>query len=241
MSIQQVQKYTSRSIRRQRIRCRLQAIEIIFSVLITLELPSQIVIRPVLGVLEIVFPVRRRLSDVDDCAWNSLSSQEIGNFAVHEGRVSAGSGILNYATTERAERGVGGPEGPEDGGGGGVRTFGQQLVGDFVDESADISFWCKFLKSVTTYDSRPRTSEILCPSFRTLVLIWPMELTKWTPIIHSSTESSTSREKSWRCLMRAEETSRLRASVLGPIVSIQCWVKLGSNLDCAIVVDVRCR
>jgi hypothetical protein len=99
------------------------------------------------------------------------------------------------------------------------------------------SFWCNLEKREGTYDSRPRTSEILCPSFRTLVLIWPMELTKWTPIIHSSTESSTSRAKSWRCLMREERTSRLRASVLGPIVSMQCWVKLRSNLDCAIVMD----
>ena len=40
--------------------------------------------------------------------------------------------------------------------------------------------------------------------------------------------------------MREERTSRLRASVLGPIVSMQCWVKLGSNLDCAIVTDVWC-
>jgi hypothetical protein len=88
--------------------------------------------------------------------------------------VSTGSGVLDNATAERTEWGVGRPEGAEDGGRCGVCTFGQELVGNFVDESADMSFWCNFEEREGTYDSRPRTSEILCPSFRTLVLIWPM-------------------------------------------------------------------
>ena len=57
----------------------------------------------------------------------------------------------------------------------------------------------------------------------------------FTPNIHSSTESSTSRAKSWICLMRAPRTNRSRAGVLGPIVSITCLVKLGSNLEAGLV------
>jgi hypothetical protein len=54
--------------------------------------------------------------------------------------VSAGSRILDNTTTERTEWGVGRPEGAEDGRGGGVCAFGQELVGDFIDEPTDISF-----------------------------------------------------------------------------------------------------
>lgn len=82
-----------------------------------------------------------------------------------------------------------------------------------------------------TYDSSPMTSEIRCPSFLTFVLICPMELMKCTPNIHSSTVSSVSRAKSWTCLIRQDRTSRFRGVVLGPMVSMTCWVKFGSNLD----------
>jgi hypothetical protein len=85
---------------------------------------------------------------------------------------------LDNATAERTEWGVGRPERAKNGGGGGVCAFSQELVGNFVDESAEISFWYKFEEYIGTYDSRPRTSEILCPSFRMGVLIWPIELTK---------------------------------------------------------------
>jgi hypothetical protein len=159
VSIQQVQKYTSGTIRRQLIRCRLQVIEIIFSVLVTLELPSQIVIRLVLGVLEIVFPVRRCLPDVNHSTRNSLSSQEIGDFAMHQGRVSTGGGVLDNVTAERTEWGVGRPEGAKDGRRSGVCAFRQELVGNFVDESADVSFWCN-LKNVRVHTIRDQGRQI---------------------------------------------------------------------------------
>ena len=88
-----------------------------------------------------------------------------------------------------------------------------------------------FIIEGCTYDSSPITSEIRCPSFLTFVLIWPMELMKFTPIIHSSTLSSVSRAKSWTCLIKQPRTSRFRGVVLGPMVSMTCCVKFGSNLD----------
>lgn len=91
-----------------------------------------------------------------------------------------------------------------------------------------------------TYDSRPITSHILWPSFLVGVLAWPMELMNCTPSIHSSTESSTSRVKSWMCLMRDDKTSLFLGVILGPIVSMTCWVKLGSNLCSAIVASMWC-
>jgi hypothetical protein len=173
---------------------------VVFPIGISPELSSQVVIGLVLWVLEIVFAVGRCLPDIDDCIWDSLASEEIGHLAVHERWVSAWGGVLNDAASELAEWGVWGPEGAKDGGGGGiVAVFAQKLVGNFVDESADVNV--SNLKVVRNwnreaYDSRPITSDILWPSFLLESEICPIELMKLTPIIHSSTLSSTSRAKS---------------------------------------------
>jgi hypothetical protein len=73
---------------------------------------------------------------------------------VHEGRVSTGSGVLDNATAERTEWGVGRPEGAEDGRRGGICAFGQELVGNFVDESADILAFGVILKNVRVHTIR---------------------------------------------------------------------------------------
>lgn len=136
MSIQQLQQHTGRSIRGQRVRRRLQAIKVVFSLVVRSKLPSQVIVALVLRVLEIVFPVGGRLPDIDHGVGDALAGQKIGDLPVHEGRVSAGRGVLDDAAAELAEGSVGRPEGAEDGGGGGVgAVLGHELVGDFVDES----------------------------------------------------------------------------------------------------------
>jgi hypothetical protein len=78
-----------------------------------------------------------------------------------------------------------------------------------------------------TYDSNPSTSQSNCPSLRLSVLIWPAQFTSETPAAHSSTVRSISRAKSWRCLISAGMTSRIRGEAPGPIASITLWVKRG--------------
>jgi hypothetical protein len=78
-----------------------------------------------------------------------------------------------------------------------------------------------------TYDSNPSTSQSNCPSLRLSVLIWPAQFTSETPAAHSSTVRSISRAKSWRCLISAGMTSRMRGEAPGPIASITLWVKRG--------------
>ncbi len=75
VSIQQFQQNTSRPIGRQRVRSRFQAVEVVLSILVGLELSTQVVVRLVVWVLEIVFSVRRCLPDIDYSTWNSLSGQ----------------------------------------------------------------------------------------------------------------------------------------------------------------------
>lgn len=79
----------------------------VFAIGIRPELSTQVVVGLVVWVLEIVFAIRRCLPDVEYRVWDALSGQEIENFAVHEGWVTARSGILDNAASEFAERGVG--------------------------------------------------------------------------------------------------------------------------------------
>jgi hypothetical protein len=113
VSIQHLQQHTSRTICRQRVRCRLQAVEVIIAVGISPELPSQVVIRLILWVLEIVFPIRGRLPDVDNSIWNTLASCKVCNFAVHQGRVSTWGRVLDDASAGLPERGIRRPEGSQ--------------------------------------------------------------------------------------------------------------------------------
>jgi hypothetical protein len=135
MAIKKIQQKARRAIGRQGIGRRAQAVEMILAILISPELPPQIVIRLILGVLEIVFAVGARLPDVDDDAGDALLGGEVGDGAVHEGDVALVR-VLDDAAAQLAEGGVGTPEGAQDGGGGGEDAgFGGDFVGDFVDEA----------------------------------------------------------------------------------------------------------
>jgi hypothetical protein len=110
MAIEKIQQNTRRAIGRQGISRRTQAVEIILAILISPELPPQIIIRLILGVLEIVFAVGARLPDVDDDAGDALLGDEVGDGAVHEGDVALVR-VLDDAAAQLAEGGVGAPEG----------------------------------------------------------------------------------------------------------------------------------
>lgn len=84
--------------------------------------------------LEVIFPIRTRLPDIEDGAWNPFA-REVPDSAVHERHASAlGRGIHDDAPAQLAERCIGRPEGPQDGRGSWVGArFGDDFVGDFVD------------------------------------------------------------------------------------------------------------
>jgi hypothetical protein len=136
MPIQKIQQHPRRPIRRERIRRRLQTIKMILPLLIRSKLAPQIIIALVLRVLEIILPIRRGLPDIEDGIGDSLSCDEIRDGSVHARHQPVRRHVLDDAGAEVAEGSVGGPEGPEDRGGGRVdAVLGDELVGDFVDEA----------------------------------------------------------------------------------------------------------
>lgn len=111
------------------------AVEPVPALLVGAELGAEVVGSLVVRVLEIVLAVGRRLPDVEDGAGDGLAGQEVRDSAVHESDAAIKVGFLDDGAAELTEGSVGGPEGPEDGRGGGVDVaFRDDLVGDLVNE-----------------------------------------------------------------------------------------------------------
>lgn len=87
--------------------------------------------------LEVVFPIRTRLPDIENGAWYPFT-REVPDCAMHERYASAlGRGIDDDALAQLAKGCVGRPKGPEDGGRCWVGAcFGYDFVGNFVDQSS---------------------------------------------------------------------------------------------------------
>ena len=121
---------------RKRVRCRTQTVEMITPLTIRLEFPSQIVIHLILRVLEIVLPVRGSLPDIDHSSSHRLLRHKIYHSPLHQRHLALVR--AHYDTVAiLAERGIGAPEGAEDGRrGGDFVSLGRKLVFDFVDEPA---------------------------------------------------------------------------------------------------------
>jgi hypothetical protein len=100
------------------------------------------------------------LPDIKHSSGDAFSGQEIRDFAVHQSWVSAWCWVLDDAATEFAEGGIRRPEGAENGRGCGVCALGEELVGNFVDESMKLSGTTQSAPAGNSYDSRPSTSEI---------------------------------------------------------------------------------
>lgn len=136
MTIQKLQQHARRPIGWQTVRCWLVHVKVVIAICICAEFSSQIVVRLVLGILEIVFAVRGRLPDVNNGIWNSLAGDQIDDFAVHQGGLTTGVWVLDDGAAELAEGSIGRPEGTEDGGGSWVdAVFGYEFVGNFIDKS----------------------------------------------------------------------------------------------------------
>lgn len=120
----------------QRVGGWLVAVEPILALLVAPELSAEVVGCLVLGVLEVVLAVGARLPDVDDGSGDGLLGVEIGDDAVHQGRLAMGVGVDDDGAAVVTEGGVGGPEGAEDGRRGGLLAgLVDVLVGDLVDEA----------------------------------------------------------------------------------------------------------
>src|SRR5690606_35382980 len=105
----------------------------VLALVVGAELPAEIVGALVLRVLKVVLSVCRGLPDVEDGARNWLAGEEVGNSAVHQTDTPFRVRVLDDRGAELTEGGVGGPEGAEDGGGGGFDiALGDDLVGNLV-------------------------------------------------------------------------------------------------------------
>ena len=131
MPIHSLQQLPTRPILRQRIRRRPQTIQPILPILIRLKLSTQVVIALVLRVLEIVLPIAARLPHVESHVGDGLLRDKVFDLAVHVGD-GAFMRVLDDGVAELAPRGIGGPEGAEDCGGGRdvVSVFGLDVVCD---------------------------------------------------------------------------------------------------------------
>lgn len=109
------------------------AVEPVLALGVGAELATEVVGRLVVRVLEVVLAVGGRLPDVEDGVGNGLASQEVGDGAVHQADLALRVGVLDDGVAVLTEGGVGRPEGPEDGGGGGIDVaLGDDLVGDLI-------------------------------------------------------------------------------------------------------------
>jgi len=114
---------------------RLEAVEPELAVLVCAELASQVMAGLVFRVEDVVLAVRAGLPHVEDGIGDALVGFGILDYAVEEGELAVGRHVLDDAGAEVAEGGFGGPEGAEDGGGGGLEALlGDDFVVDFVDE-----------------------------------------------------------------------------------------------------------
>jgi hypothetical protein len=86
----------------------------ILAILISPELPPEIIVGLIFRVLEVVFPIRRRLPDVNYNAWDAFLGDEVGDGAVHEGDMAL-MRVLDYAAAKLAEGGIRTPEWAKDG------------------------------------------------------------------------------------------------------------------------------
>lgn len=90
----------------------------------------------------IVFAICRRLPHVEDSVGDSGMGVGVEDSSVEVCELSVGGHVLHDGGAEVAEGGVGGPEGAENGGGGGGEVvFGYDFVVDFVDEAVFVSFY----------------------------------------------------------------------------------------------------
>ena len=114
-----------------------EAVEPVLAVLVGAELATEVVGGLVVGVLEVVLSVGRRLPDVEDGAGDGLARGDVTDHTVHLGDAAlGGDAVLDDAAAELTEGSVGRPEGAENGRRRGVDlAIRNDLVGNLVDKA----------------------------------------------------------------------------------------------------------
>ena len=155
-AVHEVEQHSGRAVGGQRVRSRVVAVPVELAVLVGNELAAQVVIRLV-GVLEVVLAVGGRLPDVEHSANDGLAGLHVLQHTVHVGDLALGVRVLDDAVAERTEWRIGRPEGAENDIRGRRDTLvGGDFVGDFVDQTANVSLfvWCSFVKGELTIPDR---------------------------------------------------------------------------------------
>ena len=138
-AVHEVEQHSGRTVGGQRVRSRVVAVPVELAVLVGNELAAQVVVRLV-GILEVVLAVGRRLPDIQHRADDGLAGLHVLQHTVHVGDLAIGVGVLDDGVAERTEWRIGRPEGAEDDIRGRRDTFvGGDLVGDFIDQAASVS------------------------------------------------------------------------------------------------------
>lgn len=136
--------------------------ESVLSLVVGLELSSQVVVALVVWVLEIVLSVGGCLPDVDAHIWKRLFGGHVGDDSVHECDKTAWRGVLDDRGVKFSPWCVGAPEWTENGCRcWGIASVGGDVVCDFSHETNTDVRSCQLkLDCLQTYDSRPTMSEI---------------------------------------------------------------------------------
>ena len=104
VAVEQLQQNTGWSVGWKRVCGWLKAVEPIFALLIRSELSTEVVIRLILWVLEIVLSIARRLPEVEYCVGDWLLRLQIHHLPVHQSNLSPRRWILNHTSTKFTER-----------------------------------------------------------------------------------------------------------------------------------------
>jgi hypothetical protein len=138
-TVHEIEEHTGGAVGGQRVGSGVVAVPVELAVLVGSELAAEVVVG-LGGVLEIVLAVGRGLPDIEDSTDNGLAGLHVLNGTVHEGNTAIGLGVLDDAVAESAEGRIGRPEGAEDNvGGGGDAVLGNNLVGDLIDKTNNLS------------------------------------------------------------------------------------------------------
>lgn len=133
-SVHSRKKNPGRTFSRKRISSGLKAVEVVFSLLVGLELATEIVVCLFL-ILKVILSVGAGLPDIEDGVSDGLFSIRVHDTAVHKSNFSL-VGAHDDGTTVLTERGFGAPERSQNGGRSWLDlALKESHVGHFVKES----------------------------------------------------------------------------------------------------------
>jgi hypothetical protein len=176
------------------------------------------------------------MPDIQHRTFHRVSRPEIRDGAMHPSPVACILEAGDDGVAHGFLRRILAPEGAEDGSCGGfVFGGGGELVGDFVDEGFKAEDVAEELAFVSAVVGHAAGFVELCAVSQAFGCIGGLDAcTSSRPLIHSSTVSSFSRAKSWRCWIRLVVSFRTLGVAFGPVALITACVKWGLNLCCLL-------